>query len=170
MNFSNLKPLIWWSGIGLGMALSLSSCVSVQLGPPPVTSAEKVNYLPPQAPFREISSSNADRTWINEKNNNTITYLSECGDLSGVSLSEAAKVSFKSQELKLISQESVEISGHTGLMSRGVHSQDKKSVEVELVNFKSDGCLFSLAYVANKDRFNENHEQFINFRKTFKAP
>ncbi|NCN95296.1 MAG: hypothetical protein GW917_01080 [Bdellovibrionales bacterium] len=170
MNFSNLKPLIWWSGIGFGMALSLSSCISVHLGPPPVTSAEKVNYLPPPSPFKETPSTTADRTWINEKNNNTITYLSECGNLSGISLSEAAKVSFQSQELKLISQESANISGYTGLVSRGVHFQDNKAVEVELVNFKTEDCLFSLAYVANKDRFEENYDQFINFRKTFKAP
>lgn len=170
MNFSNLKPLILWSAIGLGWALSLCSCVSVSLGPPPVTSAEKVSFEPPPFPFKEISSSAADKTWIHSENNNTITYLSECGSLSGISMTESAKISFKSQGLKLTSQKSVQIGGHDGLMSRGLHSQDGKSVEVELVTFKTEECLFNLAYVASKNHFEEDYAHFAHFKKTFKAP
>ena len=169
MRLTNLIPLK--IGSLLLLSFCLSSCISVNLGPSPVTTATDVSYTSPSSPFKEMASApSADKTWIHSKSKSIITYLSECGDISHIRLKEAAATSFKAQDLKLIEQKSVTQSGQPALQSRGEPTDPKKNVMVEMINFKTKDCLFSLAFVASKNHFDEDHPTFDQFLKIHPFP
>jgi len=61
-------------------------CVNVSLGGHERKQASGVNYSVPKGPFVKDSRSDVDAAWINPKNGNLISFLSDCQDETDPSL------------------------------------------------------------------------------------
>lgn len=164
MIFHALRPLT-----ALLFLAFLAGCISVNLSQESLESADEVRFIPPGNPFEEIASKAADRSWRNPKNGNTITYVSECGDVGRVNLKEVAKTLMKVQNLEVSSQTEVTHNGVKAVVSRGAQQDHSKTVAVELLTFKMNQCLFNLAYLGLEKDLTSNRSVFEKFKENFKG-
>lgn len=164
MIFQQFKPQI----IGLlFFALCGNGCISVNIAPKSLQRAEKVSYKSPPAPFKELSSGSADKAWRNSENGNSITYVSECGDHGRIALKEVARTLLSSQGLTLQSQKTITHKGVEAVLSQGHQQNQSALVQVELLTFLKNDCLFNLAYLGKKSEFPKDQPAFQSFKEDF---
>lgn len=152
------------------MPWAFLGCISVNLSQESLKSAEKVHYTPPPPPFEQIHSPEADKTWRNSQSGNTITYVSECGNVDKVSLKDVAKTLMKSQGLIVLSQSETTLHQTPAVFSKGEHRDQKNPVLLHLYTFRMKECLFNLAYLGSKKKFPEDMKQFEVFAEKFEGP
>jgi hypothetical protein len=164
MIYRTLIPLF-----SLVTALALcSGCISVNLSKESLQRAESVIYEVPDHPFKEIHSVGADKTWRNPTNGNTITFVSECGDVGRLNLKDVARTALKAQNLDVVSQREIEINKNRAIESHGKHKSS--SAAVELVTIRLKECLFNFAYLGTVAHLNADRKKFDAFVKGFQKP
>lgn len=147
----------------------LAGCITVNLPQEDLQPAEEVRFTPPGKPFEEVPSTTSDKTWKNPENGNTITYVSECGDVGRANLRRVARNVLRSNNLEVNSQVETTINGMRAIQSQGSHRDDSSTVIVELVTFRVDHCLFNLAYLGPKETFPSDQPAFETFKEKFKG-
>lgn len=166
MIFHSFRPLF----TVLFLHLFIGGCISVNLSQEDLERADSVIFTPPESPFEEISSRASDRAWRNPKNGNTITYVSECGDLGKVNLKNIARTLLKAQNLEVASQSETTINGVKAIESKGFQKSEPETIAVELLTFKMDQCLFNLAFLGTEESLAADRAQFEKFKEKFKGP
>lgn len=152
------------------MSLLAVSCVSVKFPNSKVMSAKDVEFKNPQVPFKEITISNTDKSWLSEKTGNTISYSSECGN-SELSLQQLETDSLSAlSNLEIMRVEEFTYNSRVARQSLSQGQIDGVPVQIALLVFKKNGCNFNLSYGGTKKNFETEKHFFDIFKNNFKAP
>lgn len=153
------------------MSLLFVSCVSVKIPNGKVTPAEDVELKTPLAPFKEIKIGNSDKAWFSATTGNTISYSSECGGNSDLSLQQIETDSLSAlSNLEIIKVEEFTYNGRAARQSLAQGQVDGIPVQLSLLVFKKNGCNFTLSYGGTKKNFEAEKHFFDTFKDHFKAP
>ncbi|WP_413292576.1 hypothetical protein ACLSU7_14320 [Bdellovibrio sp. HCB185ZH] len=153
------------------MSLLLGSCVSVELPGGKVTAAKDVEFSEPGGDYSKIKSKGTDRAWQSSKTGNTISYVSECGSNTDVSLQTLETESLSAlNKLEVLKTEEKPFNGRASRQTTSVGSIDGVPVALSLVVFKKNGCNYTLSYGGVEKQFNSELPVFENFKANFKAP
>lgn len=153
------------------MSLLLGSCVSVQFPGGKSAPAKDVEYKAPAAPYKEITTSKADKTWLSSKTGNTISYLSECGNGSDPSLSQIENESLSAlSNLEVVKSEALTYNSRAAHQTVAHGEVDGIPVQISLLVFKKNGCNYTLSYGGVKEQFASEQLSFEEFKRNFKAP
>jgi hypothetical protein len=166
MNMSN-------SVVSILMCLFLAAtgCVSVDISKSEVKKAAQVKIQNPSSPFQEFSSDTVDRGWRNNRNGNTISYVSDCGNPYDPSLEsiEAGVISGLTG-LKRVSTEEGFFNDRASRQSVFKGSVDGIPSQVQLLVFKKNNCIYVLSYIAVQKNYDTDLATFDKFLKGFVAP
>lgn len=149
--------------------LFFAGCISVNIAPESLSPAENPKYTKPSAPFVEVESSSADKTWRNPKNGNSITYVSECGEVKSLNLKQVAKTLLKAQGIKIKSQNTILLNEIEAIESIGFRQTKDQVIQVELVTIRLKNCMFNLAYLGSEKALKEDESEFQKFKEKFKG-
>ncbi len=151
--------------------VTLLGCVSVNVGGAKVVRSNEIRFSEPTKPFREVKTSEQDKAWRNEKNGNTISFLSECNDPAEPSLEQIVDgITSDVDEAKKIERDQIEFNSRPAIHSMIDGKVDGISTRFELVVFKKDNCIFVLTYAAVSSDFASNQKDFNMFAKRFQVP
>jgi hypothetical protein len=155
------------------LALSLSvlpSCVSVQIPNAVIEKAKNVSVKAPASPFRSSKSPSADEMWVSHKTASTISYFTSCSS-SEPALKAIRTNAFASLEkVDVTKEEEVQINEREGLKSNIEGKMEGIPVKIQFIVFKKNSCSYHLSYVALKENFDKELDQFTNFVRSFKVP
>ena len=154
-----------------GLALSLTSCVAVNIGPGKPSKADGLKYNAPREPFTEIKNTSVDHAWKNHKTGNTIAFLSECKASDEVPLKNLESESLAGLDNKqVLSSEEFQYNEREAIRSSAQGSVDGVPVRMKLVIFKKNDCTFTLSFVGRASQFNWDDSEFSKFTDSFKVP
>lgn len=161
---SLLKPLILTS-------LFASGCVSVGINTNKKSpKSDSVVFSEPSKPFEEIKSDTGDKTWLSGKTGNTISYLSECNLNSDSKLEEILTESTSFiDDKKEVSNEEKMYNQRKSVQSVLTGNVDGINVQMFIVIFRKNQCLYTLTYGGTENNFNEEKKIFLNFLDNFKV-
>jgi hypothetical protein len=154
------------------LSFVLSSCVSVKLGNSDETKrATGVEYREPKSPFAREDQSGVDASWKNQRNGNSIAFLSDCKDPSDPPLDNIVQgVIVGLSDLNVESKETVTVQSREGRRVLASGKVDGVPSLIDLLVFKRNTCIYILTYVGVKSAFNENRGEFNKFLESFRAP
>lgn len=153
------------------MSLLLGSCVSVQFPGGKSTSAKDVEFKAPAAPFKEITTSKADKTWLSSQTGNTISFFSECGSSNDPSLSQIENESLSAlSNLEIVKSEELTYNSRAAHQTIARGKVDGIPVQISLLVFKKNGCNYTLSYGGVQVQFSSEEPAFEDFKRYFKAP
>lgn len=133
--------------------------------------AKDIELKSPQVPFKEITISNSDKAWLSEKTGNTISYSSECGGNSELSLQQLETDSLSAlSNLEIMKAEEFTYNSRAARQSLSQGQIDGVPVQITLLVFKKNGCNFTLSYGGTKKNFEAEKHFFDIFKDNFKAP
>lgn len=144
--------------------------MTVQLPGGKTTAAKNVEFTQPTG-FREISNSEADKSWISDKTGNTISFFSECGGKS-----EPTLQSLENDSLAALTDSEIQSSAEINFNDRAArqsHARGKLDgvpVELALLVFQKNGCNYTLTYGGMAKSFASELSVFEDFKNKFKAP
>lgn len=149
---------------------NVAGCVSVKLAPSsPPEKARDAHYKDPAAPFKSSNSAASDRMWISTKTASTISYFTSCSP-SEPPLKNIRAAAFSSLEnIEVTHEEPIRINDREGLKSDIEGKMEGVPVKVRFIVFKKNSCSYHLSYVALKENFEKELDQFSNFVKNFKV-
>jgi hypothetical protein len=167
-----MKKLNFISITAIGLVfVSLSGCVSVSIGNSKIEKDLDTKYVAPPKPFVEVSSSDQDKAWRNQKNGNTISFLSECNDPSDPPLEQIQSgIIAEIDNAKTIQNDRVEFNSRDAIHSILDGNVDGIPTRFELMVLKKSNCIFILTYAAVLRDFATNQKQFNAFVKSFVVP
>lgn len=168
-NFWVNKILIYFTALSV---ISIgTACVSVKLAPSsPPEKAKNVSFKAPSAPFKSSNSASSDGMWISSKTASTISYFTSCSP-SEPPLKNIRASAFSSLEnVEITKEENVRIDEREGLKSDIEGKMEGVPVKIQFLVFKKNSCSYHLSYVALKENFEKEMDQFNNFVKNFKVP
>lgn len=151
----------------------IAACVSVDIGGGGGTTkkADGVIFTAPSKPFDKFDAAHVDQAWKNDKNGNSISYLSECSTVADPSLENIHRGLVSSiDNVAKVEKQVFQYNGREALRSTATGQVDGVSSKFDLVVFKKNGCTFILSYVATEANFDSNHKDFDKFLQNFKAP
>lgn len=150
--------------------LTLSGCVSVNLGSEKSTRSKDIKYQAPNGSFKSISNPNADQAWQNEKTGNTISFLSECPppDSSLEGMTEEFTGILKSKQIKSTKEDF--FNGREALHTWTEGKLDGIPMKVHSLVYKRNGCSFLLTLVGRTKVFDQDQAEFDRFLQSFEAP
>lgn len=168
MKYYHDKVLLFFLYIG---GLLLSGCISFQLPVGKISAAKNVKFNAPSEPFAEIKTSGSDLAWISAKTGNTISYLSECSSNSESNLEnlETDSLSVMSK-IKILNSKKSKYLDVESRQSIATGEVDGVSVQISLVTFKKNGCIFTLSYGGVQKEFSSELNHFESFKESFRAP
>lgn len=148
-----------------------AACVSVKI--PMSAAPEKATNLSvkaPPTPFKSSNSASSDGMWVSSKTASTITYFTSCSP-SEPALKTIRSTAFTSLEgVDISKEENININEREGLKSNIEGKLEGVPVKVQFVVFKKNSCSYHLSYVALKENFEKELDQFTNFVKNFRVP
>jgi len=151
--------------------LIFSGCVSVQLGGGGAPKKSKnVSYTAPSKPFKESQSPNSDEIWASTKTASTISYFSSCSDTEPSLKSIRSSVLQGFEDFKITKEQTIEIDDREGLQSTVDGKLEGVPVRIEFIVFKKNSCSYNLTYVALKENFDKELNEFNKFITSFKVP
>lgn len=151
---------------------ALTSCVSVNLGPSNTAKrASGVEYVEPGKPFSVKSVKDVDAVWKNEANGNSISYVSDCKDVTDPSLDQITNGLLGGlRGAKRESDETVMVQGREGKRVLVSGKVDGVPTQVDLLVFKRNHCIYILSYVGVSNAFATDRGAFNKFVEGFRAP
>lgn len=134
-------------------------------------SAKDLDFKTPSTPFKEITISNSDKAWLSDTTGNTISYLSECGGSSELSLQQIETDSLSAlSNLEVLKVEEFTYNARAARQSLSQGQIDGVPVQISILVFKKNGCNFTLSYGGTKKNFEAEKHFFDMFKDGFKAP
>lgn len=153
------------------LSLTISGCVSVNLGGHNTHKADGIDFQMPSAPFVKEDNSNVDQSWIDPKTGNTISYLSECGDPADPGLTSIESGALSGlHSLQYLSQKKFSYNHRRARRVKVKGSVDGVPSMVDMIVFKKNGCIYILSYVGVEKHFSGGQDQFDEFVARFQAP
>lgn len=153
----------------IAIALSSTSCVSVNLSANKSSAYEKIFVTPPATPYTEIKIGSADRSWQNPKNGNTISYMSSCNMSAEPNLEILSKMALDGVEnLHVIQKNYITFNGREALNTILIGRVDGVPVQADLTVLKKNNCVFNLTYIGSINTFMFDILLYKNFFKEFK--
>jgi hypothetical protein len=155
----------------MAVAISVCSCVSVNIGGFKSEKSKEIKFNEPARPFRQIKSAVQDRTWRNDSNGNSISFLSECNDPNDPNLEQITDgIVAEIDEAQKIERSSVEFNQRPALHSIIDGNVDGIATRFELMVTKKNGCIYVLTYAAVSKDFAVNQKDYVSFVKGFVVP
>jgi hypothetical protein len=149
---------------------TIVSCVSVQIPTTVVEKAKNVTFKAPAGLFKSAKSPSSDQMWVSSKTASTISYFTSCSS-SEPSLKAIRTNAFSSlEQVEVSKEESIQINEREGLKSNIDGSLEGVPVKVQFIVFKKNSCSYHLSYVALKQNFEKELDQFSSFVQSFRAP
>lgn len=133
--------------------------------------ADQIQFQEPAKPFAKSFSPNSDKTWESGKTKNIITYVSECGAVSNLSLKSIAQSVLAPTQMKVESQTFSEREKNSVLTTIAAQQdeKDKTKKRLKLVTEKTPNCIFNFAYLAEEESYSEEVSLFDRFVQDFKV-
>jgi hypothetical protein len=154
-----------------GIAISNTTCVSVNIGNHPAKHASGVTYTLPGHPFTSDTREDVDAAWKNPQNGNLISYLSDCTDDTDPTLDSIVQGSLGGlSDLLYESNQNAMILGREAKRVMATGKVDGVPTQIDLLVFKRNRCIYILSYVGVQKSFAQNHAQFDHFIDGFRAP
>jgi hypothetical protein len=150
----------------------LFGCVSVKLANTGAgaSKATNISYKAPSKPFQSSKSSNSDKIWESSKTASTISYFSSCSD-DEPSLKSIQTTSLQGlEDFKILDEQEIPFNERGALRSTIVGKLEGVPVQIEFIVFKKNSCSFHLTYVALKENYKKEIEEFNNFTRNFRVP
>jgi hypothetical protein len=147
----------------IALLLSQSGCVSVQLGGSKAKKSDNISVDTPDSPFVQISDSNSDQTWQNQKTGNTISYLSECPQPEASLEAIAAEFNLALGSIEGLKKEKTFFAGREALRSNATGQIDGIKMQLYSIVVKKNGCSYVLTYVGRSDRFEQDYRAYEHF-------
>lgn len=147
-------------------------CVSVKL-PTSLSAPEKakgISVKAPTSPFKSSTSPNSDQMWISSKTASTISYFTSCSSTEPPLKNIRATAFSGLENVEVTKEDMIKISDREALKSDVEGKLEGVPVKIQLVIFKKNSCSYSLTYVALKENFEKELDQFTNFIKNFRVP
>ena len=158
-------------GLTFIVYLTSTGCVSVDVLPPAPKKATDVKIKVPTKDFKEIINSSVDRAWQNDKNGNTIAYLSECNSKSDPTLKAIETENLTAlTNVEVIESKSDNFNDREALFSSVKGQVDGVPVKMRLIIFKKNGCNYTLSYVGRSKFFDHDVDTFKTFTEGFSTP
>lgn len=131
----------------------------------------RVVYTPPDAPFEELDMPNIDKSWRSSADGSTISYLSDCNDLTDPSLQSLfTGVTSMIENVSIIESAEIKFNDRAALHTTLDGTVDGVTTRFELLLFKKNNCNYILTYAAVTSEFGKNQKAFQKFSKGFYAP
>jgi hypothetical protein len=151
----------------LFLALFMSACVSVNLPGSKVIKSKDVSFKSPDKPFKSSQSPNSDEIWESTNTASTISYYSSCSE-NEPSLKSILSSSLQGLEnFKILKEDNIQINEREGINSVVEGQLEGVPVKLQVIVFKKNSCSYHLTYVALKENFDKEVNDFNNFRKNF---
>lgn len=161
------RVLLW---LAFPLVFSVS-CVSVRLANPEVKKADGVRYSAPGGDFVAFSPDHLDAAWKNQKNGNSISFLSDCDPKNDPSLTSIQKGILQGiQKQEVIQSEYQKFNGRQALFTEVKGEVDGIPSQIKLVILRKNKCIYVLTYVGLNSKFAANQKEFEFFVQEFKAP
>jgi hypothetical protein len=155
----------------IATALSLSGCVSLNIGPKPPHKANGVEFRAPPQPFAELSGTDADHAWHSSQSGNSISFISTCNETTELNLEAAtAELSSGLENVHTIASQTVTMSGREALVSEVEGNAEGVATRLKTAVFRKNGCLYSISLVGLSKKFDIDRSAFDEFLKGFRAP
>jgi hypothetical protein len=149
----------------------MGACVSVNLGKSESQRSREAKWTSPKAPFVELKSIHLDKTWRNNKNGNTISYLSDCHNPADPSLENIFKgITSEIEEVTVVQSDRVDYNSREALHTTVEGAVDGVPTRFELMIFKKNDCTYILTYATTAKAFAENQRDFNSFVREFNVP
>lgn len=153
------------------MTVTVSSCVSVELGPKRPARASGIRYDAPAKPFEKASADNVDEIWRNPRNGNALSFLSECNDPSDPSLHAIEQgVLSGLYPYNYVKQNDITYEGRAARRVQVKGVVDGVPSLVDLLVFKRNNCIYILSYVGLEQNHHQDEKTFETFISGFHAP
>ena len=152
-----------------------SSCVSFNFDSLKDKTAKGVVFQAPSAPYKEMIKEGMDFSWENPKNDNTLSFFSNCSFASQfVSLEQFQKELLEGlKSFRLIDQKQTvhqaQKAHHLYLSQFG---SKKQTIDMEIFLFKKEDCFYVLSFLGSHLSKHESHQiqVFKKFIREFRAP
>jgi hypothetical protein len=149
----------------------LTGCVSVSLSGEQAKKAKDFNYEAPAAPFVELKNETVDKAWLNQKNGNTMAFLSECGSKHEPSLKtmEAENLSALTN-LQILDSKNEQYNDRESIETTAKGQVDGIPINMTVLLFKKNSCNFTITYVGRQKVFADDIKKYKQFKEKFKVP
>lgn len=148
-----------------------TSCVSVELGKNDVHPADDLDFESPSFPFERVKIEKTDQAWISKRTGNTLSFLSECGKATDLTLDQISEESYSVLDSNvLVHREEFMYQKRKALQVDVLGKLDGIPIKARILAFKKNGCNFSLNYVALEKSYSSELEVFSQFVADFSVP
>ena len=152
-----------------------NSCVSFNFDSLKDQTAQGVVFQAPSAPYKEMVKEGMDVSWENPKNNNTLSFFSNCSFAHQfISLKQFQKELLDGlKSFRLINQKQTihqdQKAYHLYLSQLELKNQ---TIGMEIFLFKKEDCFYVLSFLAStvSGRGSRQVQIFKNFIREFRAP
>jgi hypothetical protein len=170
MSFLNFIRIVVFYCLIIAVSSSLG-CVSVNIGGKAPQKSHEMKYHAPASSFKEKHSPDVDDSWRHEKNGNTISILSECGDPTDPSLEQIhTGIISEIEKSQVLEKHHIDYNARDAIHSVVDGQVDGVQTRFELVVFKKNNCTYVLTYAAVATSFGDNQRDFADFVKGFQIP
>lgn len=164
----------FWIQLSTALALSVAfGCVSVNIPRPSQEKAKVELGFSPPSPFRKkaVDGLSADSVWMNADNGNSISYLTQCGDDADPTLESLRhEVLVGLSDVTVVSQDKFSFNAREALRSQVRGLVDGVETQMDVVVFKKNRCIYTLALTGVGTRMAQDRSTFQRFLDGFKAP
>lgn len=155
----------------IAICFCMSACVSVNVGTGKTSKASDVDFTEPSASFRNVKVADTDEAWQSSTTGNSISYISECGPSSDLSLEAIQQDSLSGLNNRdILDSKEVDYNGRAALRTLASGKTDGIDVKVDLMIFKKNGCSYTLSYIGVANEFESERSVFNKFLEGFRAP
>lgn len=170
MDRSTMRRVIWQICLSL-KALLFAGCVSVNLQQQEIKRADNVSFKPPSSPYERFSADHVDVAWKNQRNGNSISFISDCKSQTDPTLEAMTNgIISDFHNAKVLEQKEIFYNERTALRSTVACSVDGVPSRFDVLVFKKNGCLYILSYAAIDKTYDQDKFIFDEFVKGFVAP
>jgi hypothetical protein len=155
----------------MAVAMSVTSCISVNIGPKPGERSKGVEYSAPDKPYEKLKDTRADGAWQNAASGNSISYFSTCNDPADPPLDSVARDLFSElRESNVIRQSTTSFNSREALDMEVEGKVDGVPTRIRAVIFKKNGCTYTLSQIGVPRAFESDRPKFQSFIGSFQAP
>jgi len=144
------------------------SCVSISFPDKETEKSKAASFKAPGSTYLQLTTDAADVAWQNSENGSTISFISSCNENSDPSLRVIQKMSTDGiDNMKVLKEEYISYNQRAALRSTIIGKVDGVPIELELIVFKKNNCLYNLTYISTIKKFMEDLSVFRKFQRGF---
>lgn len=152
------------------ISMQFVSCISVKVPLGPVDKLKDLKFSQPEKPFVELSSEDADHSWISEATGNTISILSECQESRLKPKDVAADTLAAIEQPKIIKSESTKISSHPAHEITATGVVDQHAIKITILSLRTKECFVTLTYGGLLKNYDTESSHYNRLRDSVAVP